>query len=232
MRLDKYRKAALTLALAAVIPVAAFAPATAVAAGEAASLDADTVEYDMSTGLVTAEGDVLMKRGTSRVSGERASYNTKTQAGSVIGNVIAVHDDMRLTCAQVTSDGSGHMQATGGVHGTQADKSFAGEQVDYYPEDKYVLMATGGTLTSADGTFTADHLEGWLAEEHYVGKGNAHVVSPARGLEAGGDQLDYYGQGDGKAVMTGNAWAVQNNNTMKSNRLTIYLAKDGQAAVK
>ena len=93
-------------------------------------------------------------------------------------------------------------------------------------------MATGGTLTSADGTFTADHLEGWLAEEHYVGKGNAHVVSPARGLEAGGDQLDYYGQGDGKAVMTGNAWAVQNNNTMKSNRLTIYLAKDGQAAVK
>lgn len=203
------------------------------AAGEPATLDADTVEYDMGSGLITATGDVLMKQGTARVAGARATYNHKTQAGLIEGNVIAVKDDMRLTCARVTTDGQGHMMATGDVHGTQQDKSFSAEQVDYYPDQNdYILMSKGGTLTSSDGTFTAGRLEGWLKDEHYVGSGNAHLVSTARNIEAGGDQLDYYGEGEGTAVMTGNAWAMQDNNTMHSNRLTIYLAKDGQAAVK
>ena len=57
-------------------------------------------------------------------------------------------------------------------------------------------------------------------------------MSPPRDLEAGGDQFDYYGQGDGRAVLTGNAWAVQGNNTMRSQRLTIYLAQDGTAKVQ
>ena len=40
------------------------------------------------------------------------------------------------------------------------------------------------------------------------------------------------GKEQGKAVITGNAWAVQENNTMRSNRMTIYLADDGSAKVK
>lgn len=71
-----------------------------------------------------------------------------------------------------------------------------------------------------------------LKDEHYIGEGNAHVVSPSRAMEAGGDQMDYYGKEQGKAVITGNAWAVQENNTMRSNRMTIYLADDGSAKVK
>ena len=69
-------------------------------------------------------------------------------------------------------------------------------------------------------------------DEHYIGEGNAHVVSPSRAMEAGGDQMDYYGKEQGKAVITGNAWAVQENNTMRSNRMTIYLADDGSAKVQ
>ena len=93
-------------------------------------------------------------------------------------------------------------------------------------------MTSGGTLASSEGTFTADNLQGWLQEAHYVGTGNAHIVSPPRDLEAGGNQFDYYGQGSGQAVLTGNAWAVQGNNTMHSQRLTIYLASDGSAKVQ
>ena len=107
--------------------------AVAYAAGEPASLDADTVEYDMGTGVITAEGNVLMKRGTSRVAGASASYNAKTQEGYVKGGVIAEREDMRLTCNEIVSDGQEHMRATGNVHGTKADKTFTGEQVDYYP---------------------------------------------------------------------------------------------------
>ena len=223
--------------LAAIIAaVAALNAGSAIYAAEdndlPASLDADTVEYDMKTGIVTAVGDVLMKRGSSmRVAGERAVYNINTKEGTVEGKVVAVRDDIRITCDKVTSDGQEHMTATGNVYGTQLDRSFTGERVDYFPnQNKYILVESGGRVSNKDGVFTADRLEGWLDDEHYVGTGNAHLVSPARQLEAGGDRFDYYAKERGKLVMTGNAWAVQNNNTVKSNRLTMYLTEENSAA--
>ena len=53
------------------------------------------------------------------------------------------------------------------------------------------------------------------------------MVSTARNMEAGGDNVDYDGKDAGKAVLSGNAWAYQNNNTIRGNRLTVYLADDG-----
>jgi lipopolysaccharide export system protein LptA len=197
--------------------------------GEQASLDADTVEYDMTTGLVVATDNVLMKRGDAKVAGHKATYNTKTMDGLVEGNVIAVRKDMRVTCDILRSDGQEHMQAIGHVHGTQQDKEFVGEQVDYYPrQNDYVLIENGGTISSKDGKFTADRMEGWLKDEHYIGTGNAHLVSPPKDLEAAGDRVDYFGKTENKVVLTGHAWAVQENNTMRGNVLTVYLAKDGQ----
>ena len=218
------------IALAAAV-VATCTMGTLYAAG-AASLDADTVEYDMQTGEITATGNVLMKQDDSRIAGAQATYNAKTQQGRVTGGVIAEKGDMRLTCATLTVDGTAHYIAEGDVQGSQGDRTFAGPVVDYQTAQQYVTMAQGGTLTSAEGTFTADQLQGWLQDAHYTGTGNARIVSPPRDLEAGGDQFDYYGQGDGRAVLTGNAWAVQGNNTMRSQRLTIYLAQDGTAKVQ
>ena len=200
---------------------------------EPSSLDADVVEYDMKTGVVTAEGNVLMKRGVSKIAGAKAAYNTNTQEGMVEGNVVAVREDMRVTCEKLTTDGPDHMLALGNVHGTQQDKSFTGETVEYFPkQNEYVKIPTGGVITSNDGTFTADFIEGWLGEEHYVGVGHAHLVSPPRDLEAAGDRVDYFGKEQGKAILTGHAWAVQDNNTVRGNRLTIYLAQDGKAKVQ
>nr|WP_317429258.1 LptA/OstA family protein [uncultured Mitsuokella sp.] len=198
-----------------------------------ASLDADTLEYDMNTGEATATGYVLLTRGDSKVTSARATYNSKTQAATVDGNVIAVYQGTRLTCDHLMSDGQEHMMATGNVHGSRDDKTFSGEQIDYFPQQNdYIVIDRGGQLTSGDDTFTADRIYGWLKDEHYIGEGNAHVVSPSRAMEAGGDQMDYYGKEQGKAVITGNAWAVQENNTMRSNRMTIYLADDGSAKVQ
>lgn len=229
MKTSKMKKTLLAFAVSVALPMASLSAA----GNEPASLDADTVVYDMNSGQATATGNVLLKRGTGRVTGAKAAYNTKTMEAMIEGNVIAVYEDVRVTCDKMISDGTEHMLATGNVYGVQADKTFSGEQVDYYPnQNQYVLIATGGRLTSADGTFTADRLEGWLDDEHYVGTGNAHVASAPRNMEAGGDQMDYRGKGQGVVVVTGNAWAVQDNNTMKSNHLTLYLAQDGQAKVK
>lgn len=225
---SRIKKMALALTFSMALPLGHIS-----AAGEPAELNADTVEYDMSSGQAVATGDVLLKQGTAKVTGAKATYNSKTQLGTVEGNVIAVRDSLRVTCSKLTLDGQSHMQASGSVRGTDGDKSFAGEQVDYYPnQNKYVKIPGGGTITNADGTFTASYMEGWLDDEHYVGRGNVHVVSPSRQMEAGGDNADYVGKDQGRVVLTGNAWAVQENNTMKSNKLTLYLDPNGRAKVK
>ena len=228
-----FKKKLLARALAMACLASITVAGTLYAADEPINMDADTVEYDMETGLVNAKGDVLMVQGALKVSGQEAQYNSKTQEGMVEGNVIAVQSDknMRVTAQKVTSDVQQHMVATGDVYGTMEDKTFSGPIVEYFQPQDYVLIKQGGTITSKDGVFTADEMEGYLNDEHLIGRGNAHVVSQPNDMEAGGDVLNYYGLEQGKAVLTGNAWAVQYNNTLKSNQLTILLAKDGQAKV-
>lgn len=208
------------------------------------SLNADEVVYDMNSGVITATGNVLLKHGTGKATGAKAMYNINTMESYLVENVIVVRDDMRVTCDSLKNNGQGHMQADGNVVGIQTilpneqypngdTRTFKGEHVDFYPDDKkHVVIPAGGIVTSGDGTFTADHMEGWMDEEHYVGTGNAHAVSPPREMEAGGDRVDYFGKDNGKAVLTGNAWAIQENNTIRGNRLTVYLADDKKVKVK
>ncbi|MDD3114376.1 MAG: LptA/OstA family protein [Anaerovibrio sp.] len=228
-----FKKKHFCRALAMAALSTALTAGTLFAADEAASLDADVVEYNIQTGIATAKGDVLMVRGDLKVTGQEAEYNSNTKEGRVEGNVIAVQSskNMRVTAHKVISDAQQHMVASGDVYGTMEDKTFSGPLVEYFQSRDYVLIKQGGTITSKDGTFTADEMEGFLKEEHLIGRGNAHVVSPPNDMEAGGDLLNYYGLEQGKAILTGDAWAVQNNNTLKSNQLTILLAKDGKAKV-
>ena len=193
----------------------------------------------MKTGVVTATGNVLLKHGTGRATGERAMYNVNTQEAYLTGNVIVIRDDMKITCQSLTNDGYGHMQATGNVNATQTIKpdekypqgdvrTFKGEHVDYYPDDKkHIVIPTGGILTSkVEGKFIANYMEGWIDDEYYFGTGDVHLVNPPKELEGGGDRVDYYARENGKAVLTGNAWVIQKNNTMRGNRLTVYLADE------
>lgn len=206
-----------------------------------AELNADAVQYDLNTGLVTAAGNILLKHGLMKATGLHAVFNAKTKAAQLIGNVIVVREDMRITCNTLASSGQGYMVADGNVIATQTlapnekypegdTRTFTGEHIDYFPDEKkHFVIPRGGVAKSVvDGTFTADIIEGWIDDEHYVGTGNAHLVSPARNMEAGGDMVDYSGKDAGKAVLSGNAWAHQNNNTIRGNRLTVYLADDGK----
>ncbi|MBR3746568.1 MAG: hypothetical protein IKN27_06370, partial [Selenomonadaceae bacterium] len=204
-------------------------------------INADAIEYDMNTGLVAAAGNILIKYGTLRATGLQAVYNVNSKEANLIGNVIVIRDDMRMTCNALKAIGQSYMSADGNVVAVQTvapdkdypegdTRTFTAEHIDYFPDDKkHVLIPKGGVAQSAkEGTFTADQMEGWLDEEHYVGRGNAHIVSTPRKLEAGGDQADYFGKDSGKAVLSGNAWAIQDNNTIRGNRLMVYLADDGK----
>lgn len=208
--------------------------------GQPSEVNADAIEYDMNTGLVSAEGNVLLKHGPTRATGLHALFNVNTKAAKLFGNVIVTREDMRLTCNALESNGEGHMFADGNVVAVQTvlpnekypdgdQRTFTGEHIDYFPDDrKHVVIPRGGVAESkVEGTFTADRMEGWIDDEHYIGDGNAHLVSPARNLEAGGDNVDYSGKDQGRAILSGNAWAYQDNNTIRGNRLTVYLADDG-----
>lgn len=204
-------------------------------------VNADVIEYDMESGVVAAEGNVLLKHGLTKATGLHAMYNVNTKAANLIGNVIVVREDMRVTCNTLASNGQGYMVAEGNVIATQNlapnakypdgdTRTFTSEHIDFFPDDrKHFIIPNGGFAKSeVEGTFTADQMEGWIDDERYVGRGNAHLVSLTRNMEAGGDQVDYDGKDAGKAVLSGNAWAIQDNNTIRGNRLTVYLSDDGK----
>lgn len=228
------------------------------------SLRGDNVSYDSTTGVLEAEGDVLLTNGDASIAGQKAQYNTKTRQGEIHGNVVAVQGDLRMTSESAAVDGdalsaSGNVYAVrgdmtlkadtvrtagenryiaeGNVYGTQADKSFTGPIIDYDQAKSYVLATSGGTISSdADGTFSANYMEGWLNESRYKGVGNAHIVSPARNFEGGGDTADYYGQPDAtgraRCILDGNAWAYQDNNFVSGNHLTLYLSENNTPVVE
>ena len=217
--------------LAAAVCTALTMGTLSAAENEATDLRGDTVEYSMNTGVITAKGNVVMKKGTMTATGAFATYNSKTEEGLVTGSVTADKETMHMTADSVRTAGKNRMIASGNVHGIKDDKTFTGPQADYSSDTDYLLIPSGGTITSPDGIFTADYMEGWLKTNYFKGTGNAHIVSPPKHLEAGGDQSEYFGQQDGKAILTGNAWAIQDNNTLRSNRLVIYLANDGSTQV-
>ena len=231
MTKKKLYRGVLTLLAVGAVCTAAAAPQQG---NEPTNLMADSLTYDTRTGLITAETNVRMEQGTGYVEGARATYNTKTEEGTVEGGVRAMRDDMQLSCDRLSGIGQDHWQATGSVHMVKAGRTFTGPIVDYYPsQNEYVLAASGGTMTSADGTFSADHLEGWLKENRFIGTGNAHLVSPPRDLEGGGDRVEYFGMAERPyAVLDGNAWVYQGNNMARSNHMTVYLADDGSAVTK
>ncbi len=191
-------------------------------------LNADTVDYNMKTGQMTAKGHVVIHYDGGVATGEFATYNTKTNTGEMTGGIVADKEDMHLDCDHIKILSKSKMVAIGDVHGWKKDKRVDAPIVEYDNEEGYARLPEGGMLSSADGTFTADYIEGWTKTEHAKGVGNAHIVSPPKDFEGGGDEAEYFGKESGKLVLTGNAWAVQENNTLKSGRLTVFLQEQGK----
>lgn len=220
MKLNKMQLTLLTTAVCFILTGTLYAAADS----KPVELNANTVEYDTQTGLITATGSVKMIQDGAVLTGASAQYNSKTQEGFVTGGVVADKEDMHMTAAMIKTSGPNHMIATGNVVAVKADKTLTGPQIDYYLDTSYAVIESNARVTMNDGTFTSDRMEAYLNENRLIGTGNVHIVSPPRNLDAVGEQATYYGKDDGKVILTGNAVATQNNNTLRSNKLTIYLA--------
>lgn len=216
--------------LAAVVAILLLVPATAglQPKSEPFQIQADTIDYNAETGklLASGAGGVKLTQGTLTMTGETADYNVKTRAGVMTGKVKAIQDSMTLTAEQVQARENGQMTATGNVLLARGSDRLYAPLVDYFSDRQVAVVEKDAKLITADGVITSDRLETFFNEKRSVAQGNVMIVSEQRNLQARADHATYYeaqpGQ-QGKIVLTGNARAVQDGNTVVGQTLTLYL---------
>jgi lipopolysaccharide export system protein LptA len=192
-------------------------------------LEADVIDYNSKTGQMVASGasGVKLIKGTLTLTGLKADYNSKTQAGIVTGSVKGIQDNMTLTADQVESlEGNTHMIATGDVVLVNDSDRLTAPKVDYFSDRQLAVVEQDAKLFTADGTITSDRLETFFQEKRSVAEGNVRINSEQRKLQARSDHAVYYGAKpgeQGKIVLTGNAHAVQDGNTIVGQTLTLYM---------
>lgn len=186
-------------------------------------LIADTVTYDMKNDVMIAKGNVVMITTDGKATGDYAEYHNKEKSGKLTGHVVADKGDIHMECNEFYVDGQNHFTAIGNVKAKQQDKTYNGPKAEFFQDQEYVRMEQGGTIVSKDGSITADFMEGWPSQEHFVGQGSCHIVSKPKNFEGGGDHAEYWGKQEGKTVLTGNAWALQGENMMRGKVITALL---------
>lgn len=205
------------------------------------SVEGDVIEYNAKTGWMTASGasGVKLVRGNLTLTGTQAEYNTQTRDGKVSGNVRAVDANSTLTADTLRTVGAAsRLEAAGNAVLTRDNDRLYSPRIDYYQDKQYALATGNAKLVTADAVITAAEIETFLAENRSAAKGNVYIVSDSRDLQARSDQAVYYAARDdqqGRVVMTGNARAVQNGNTIAGQTLTLYLddkAIDAQGRTK
>ena len=199
-------------------------------------MSADIIEYDAVRGVMVATGNVKIIQEKSLLTGAQAEYNAKTQETYIHGGVKIVKEDATLTADEVRGYENNHLIASGQPVLTKGENRLSGPKIDYYADKGYALVEGWARMDTTDGIITGNRLEAFTNEERVVIDGNVHIVSETRKLDAVSDHAVYYGKkGEGKTVLTGNARAIQDGNTLTGNTLTIYLddkAMDAQGRSK
>lgn len=200
---------------------------------------AETIDYDSTTGLVTAKGGVRVTQDAAVLTGSTAQYNVKTKETYITGGVKVVKEDMTLTSAEVKGYDNTHFVATGDAVLVKGQDTLTGPLIDYYTDKQYAIVPQSAHLSMPDGTMTANRIEAFINENRAVATGDVHIISDPRKLDATSDNAVYYGTKDkdqqGKVVLTGNARAVQEGNVLTGDTLTIHLddkAMDAQGRPK
>lgn len=224
----KFRKIALTAMVCLAMTSTMYA-----ASDKPVDISGDVIEYDSTTGVMKATGSVRMLQENAIVTGASAEYNSKTKQGKVLGGAHMVKEDIDMTSESVTSLDENHIVAVGNVVMKKGESTLYGPQVDYFSDRQYAIINSNARIVNPDGIMTADKLESYMAENRAVGTGNAHIVSQTKNLDATGDVATYYGAENqqGKIVLSGNAVAVQDGNTLRGKTLTLYM-NDKPAAEK
>lgn len=206
--------------------ILAFTACAAIAAPAAGTVEltADVIEYDAPQRTMTAQGNVQLRRDGMTMTAPQLSYNTSTREAAATGGVRAVQDKTIITANEIRSYDNARVLAQGSAVVKSGEKHLNGPVIEYFTDKEFGILPQGGVLRTADGTLTADYLETYVQAEKALGRGNVHMVSPQRNLDAVSNMAEYFGaaQGRSQIILTGAVRAVQDGNVLTGNRVVLY----------
>lgn len=230
----------LTLAIVALLGTNIMVSAALAEDKKPVEVSADSLEYNSSTGVITAQGKVVIKQDNATITGVTAQYNMKNKEAHIFGDVKLVKEDIKLVADEVQSFDNNHIVASGeSLLLTKGTDSLKALKLDYYTDKEYACTSGGfAELVMNQGRMSADKIEAFFAENKALGTGNVHIISDANNLDAISDYAEYYSAQNGetgRVILSGNARANQDGNILTGNKLTLYMgdkAADAEGRAK
>ncbi len=212
------------LALAAAAALLAMGLATtAFAAPGNFSVQADELQYDLSSGEGEAKGNVVLKQDGGVATANYAKFNSKTKSGVLTGNVVADRDDSHIVCNEFIAHNENDLSAVGGATITKGGKSLSADRVDYYKGREFAeTIGSWARLTDSDGSvLNAAKIDYNIAQGVANAYGGVDINSAARDLTASADSAVYRTDSNGYVELIGNAKATQNGNSVAGDKLRL-----------
>lgn len=196
---------------------------TALAAPSNFSVQADELEYDLSSGEAVAKGSVVLKQDGGVATANYARFNSKTKSGVLTGNVVADREDMHIICNEFIVHNENDLSAVGGASISKEGKRLDADRVDYYKEREFAeTIGSWARLTDSDGsTLNAAKIDYNMAAGVANAYGGVDINSPARNLTASADNAVYKTDNSGYVELIGNAKATQNGNSVAGDKLRL-----------
>jgi lipopolysaccharide export system protein LptA len=203
-----------------------FVVATARAAEEPVTLQADTITYDTATGISTAEGHVVITQADGEARAERGSYNLKTKEGLLTGTVTARRGEATFAADSLRIEENNHFIAEGNASVAQKGDSLTAPVIEYWSDRSFAKTSGGwGELKQADGSIlVADYIEYDIKAGMGLAEGNVQINSPARNITGAGEKATYSAgskETPGEVILSGNAWMIQDGNKIMGDQLVV-----------
>jgi lipopolysaccharide export system protein LptA len=193
------------------------------------SVDAQEIEYDMTSGDGSTKGKTTIKHDGGTAVGQKGStFNSKKRTGHLYGGVVADKEDQHLRSQELIIYTDKYISAVGDAVIVKAGKKLEAPRVDYHDDTKFA-ETLGGTarLTDADGSWLR---AGKITYDMKSGLANATggvvLESKPRNVTGTSDTAVYNTNETGYIELIGNAVAVQDGNTIKGDKLRITNVSD------
>lgn len=193
-------------------------------------ISADVLTYNGQTQVATARGNVVIhaNEGATMI-GASGEYHFKDGSAYLTGGVHYARGASTMSADTVHVLGDKTIRGVGSVdlYDGEAQRTVRGEQVTYNPDTGFSRVEGSAYVSTPDGSLTAPLIEGNAKEIRFTATGGVQFESDVHQLSGSGDQAVYTKSPDaedGKVVLTGNAYAVQNGNAFRGPELIFELA--------
>ena len=182
-------------------------------------ITADVLTYDGKAKVVTAKGNVVIHANEgATLTAADGEYHFEDRSAFLEGGVHYAKNQETLTADKLFLYNDKTARGIGSVyyHDDAENRTLKGDDVMYNSDTGFAKIEGNGYLESPDGSLAAPHIEGNLKQIKVVATGGVNLSSTLHNATGYGDQAVYTRTGrngtDGRLVLQGNAWAVQNGN--------------------